>query len=216
MPRLRLEFNPSASDDWLANLSTEFPDAEFTLLASHSTNDGVIGVIEIQSPDTAAILRRFEDASEVRSYDELHSDDQMVLIRYTIPLPEGYRANRSSGIPPNFPARMQDGWLQTELTGSHERLSQFTAELSAADIPFRIQSMTQLHEPNDLLTERQLEFITEAVKRGYYDTPRRCTLTDLAEMFEVNKSAASGVLHRAEARIISKFVERSVPGTVGV
>lgn len=216
MARLRLKFSPAASDDWLATLSTEFPLAEFELLASHPTDDGVLGILELQAPDTDAIVRRFENASEVRSFDVLHTDEQMVLIRYLIPRPEGYRANRASGIPPNFPARLQDGWLHTELTGSHDRLSQFIDELAAADIPYQIQSLSQSHESNELLTERQQEFIIEAVERGYYDSPRRCTLTDLAETFDINKSAASGVLHRAEARIIKEFVVESDPRTAGV
>ncbi|MFC6835487.1 helix-turn-helix domain-containing protein [Halomarina ordinaria] len=67
--------------------------------------------------------------------------------------------------------------------------------------------MTQSHGTADLLTERQREFVLEAVDRGYYDSPRGCTLTDLAETFGVNRSAASGVLRRAERRIIEGFVE---------
>lgn len=206
MPRARLKFNPANSDDWLANLSTEFPYAEFRLLASHPTDDGLLGIVEIQTADTDAIVQRFNDASEVRSYEVLHTDERTVLLRSITPVPKGYRANRASGTPPQFPARMQDGWLHTELTASHEQLSQFIEELDAAEIPYQIQSLTQSHDPIELLTERQQEFITEAVERGYYDSPRGCTLTDLAETFDVNKSAASGVLHRAESRIIKEFV----------
>lgn len=216
MPRVRLKFNPAVTEDWLANLSTEFPYAEFRLLSSHPTDDGLLGILEIQAPDTDAIVRRFDDAPEVRSYEVLHTDERTVVMRSTTPVPEGYRANRASGTPPSFPARMQDGWLHTELTASHERLSQFTDELAAADVPYQIQSLTQSHHPIELLTERQQEFITEAVERGYYDSPRGCTLTDLAETFKVNKSAASGVLHRAEGRIIKEFVAASAPETGGV
>ncbi|WP_254533404.1 helix-turn-helix domain-containing protein [Natrinema gelatinilyticum] len=99
------------------------------------------------------------------------------------------------------------------MTASHERLSQFTDELAAADIPYQILSVTQSHDSTEELTDRQQEFITEAVERGYYDSPRGCTLTELAESFDVNKSAASGVLHRAEGRIIKEFVAASVPKT---
>lgn len=210
MPRVRLKINPATSEDWLAGLSTRFPDTEFQLLTGHPTDAGVLGILEIQGPDTDEIVRRFDEAPEVRSYDLLHSDERSVLIRALTPVPKGYRANRESGTPPNFPARMQDGWVHTELTASHERLSKFTDELAAADIPYQIQSVTQSHDSNELLTDRQLEFIIEAVERGYYDSPRGCTLTELAEAFDVNKSVASGVLHRAESRIIEEFVAAPV------
>lgn len=206
MPRARLTFDPTPTGDWLAGLSTEFPDAEFTLLASHPTDDGLLGVLEIRAPDVDEIVRRFDVAPEVRSHDVLHDDGEMVLIRSVTPVPAGYRANRESGTPPNFPARMQDGWIHTELTGSHERLSRFVDELAAADVPYEVESLTQSHESLELLTERQREFVLEAVDRGYYDSPRGCTLTELADAFDVNKSAASGVLHRAEGRIVEAFV----------
>ncbi|MFH5801937.1 helix-turn-helix domain-containing protein [Haladaptatus sp. CMAA 1911] len=65
---------------------------------------------------------------------------------------------------------------------------------------------TIIYEASGLLTERQREFITEAVERGYYDIPRGCTLVELAERFGVSQSAASGVLHRGEGQIIKKFI----------
>lgn len=209
MPRVRLKFNPAASGDWLAVLSTDFPEAEFRLLANHPTDDGLLGVLEIHGSDTDAIVRRFVDSPEVSSYDMLHTEERAVLIRAMTPVPTGYRANRASGTPPNFPARMQDGWLHTELTASHERLSQFIDELAAADIPYQIQSLSQSHDSNELLTDRQQEFLFAAVEQGYYDSPRDCTLTELAEAFNISKSAASGVLHRAESRIIKSYCSSS-------
>nr|WP_241434697.1 helix-turn-helix domain-containing protein [Natrialba asiatica] len=43
--------------------------------------------------------------------------------------------------------------------------------------------------------------MTEAVERGYYETPRNCTLDDLAETFDSHNWAASRLRHRAESRI---------------
>lgn len=49
----------------------------------------------------------------------------------------------------------------------------------------------------------------EAVEAGYYDTPRDCTLTDLAETVGLAKSTCSETLHRAEGQIIKQFVAES-------
>lgn len=209
MPRVQLKLNAAAQEDWLATLSTEFPDVEFRVLASHTTDNGLLGIAEIQTPDEEAIVHHFECASEVRSYEVVHTDERIVLIQYVLPVPESYRALRASGNLPRFPALIQDGWLSSEVTAPQERLAEFTDELTAAGIPYQIQSLTQSHDPSELLTDRQREFITEAVARGYYDSPRDCTLTELAEAFDINKSAASGVLHRAEGRIIKQFISEA-------
>jgi hypothetical protein len=41
---------------------------------------------------------------------------------------------------------------------------------------------------------------------GYYDTPRDCPLTELADELEIAKSTCSGTLHRAEETIVKRFV----------
>ncbi|MFB9804505.1 helix-turn-helix domain-containing protein [Haladaptatus pallidirubidus] len=44
------------------------------------------------------------------------------------------------------------------------------------------------------------------MKHGYYDTPRECSLTELATSLDVTKGSLSRVLHRAEGRIIKQFM----------
>ncbi|GAA0260439.1 helix-turn-helix domain-containing protein [Haladaptatus pallidirubidus] len=92
------------------------------------------------------------------------------------------------------------------MTAPHEQLAAYTAELAAASIPYEIMSLTQSHDSGELLTDRQWEFIIEAVEHGYYDMSRDCTLTELAEVLDINNSAASKLRHRAESRIIREFV----------
>ena len=207
MSRIRLKVKIGADDDnWLAGVSTDFSDAEFKILSSQPTDDGVLEIVEVTTPDGDAIVRRFDDAPEVRSYEVLHSDEGMVLIQLVFPMPSSYEARHATGNLPRFPLIIRDGWLSGELIGSQEQLSEFTTALRAAELPYEIVSVTQSYDASGLLTERQREFITEAVERGYYDSPRGCTLIELAETFEVNQSAASGVLHRAEGRIIKEFI----------
>lgn len=213
MPRVQLKINARESDDWLATLSAEFPDAEFKILASHTTDDGLLGIVDVTTPDGDALIQYFECAPEVRSYEVVHIDKRTVLIQYVIPVPKSYRAVRTSGNLPRFPAIMRGGWLFVEQTASQERLAQYTDELAAAEVPYQILSLTQSPDSIELLTDRQRQFVTEAVKRGYYDSPRRCTLIKLAEIFDVSKSAASGILHRAEGRIIKEFVSKSTSET---
>ena len=207
MPRVHLKVKIAADDDnWLAAVSTDFSDAEFKILTSQPVDDDVLELVEVTTPDGDAIVRRFDDAPEVRSYEVLHSDERMVLIQLVFPMPSTYEARRAMGILPRFPLIIRDGWISGEQTASQEQLSKLTTALAAADIPYEILSFTQSYDASELLTERQREVITEAVERGYYDSPRGCTLVELAATFEVNQSAASGVLHRAEGRIIKEFL----------
>lgn len=202
MPRIQLKINAAASQDQLAAISTEFPDEEFEILASHRSDDRLIGVIDVRTMNGDAVARYFEEAVDVYSSEVIFADEQSLLLQYEIPVPEPFRVARESGNLTLFPITMHDGWLFVERSASDDQLAEYRNQLDNAGLQYQILSIQQSHDPVDLLTDRQRQFIIEAVARGYYETPRKCTLTELAKTFEVNKSAASGTLRRAEKRII--------------
>jgi len=47
------------------------------------------------------------------------------------------------------------------------------------------------------------------VREGYFEVPRDCTLAELADEIGVDKSTASGVLRRGEARVLKRFLTGS-------
>jgi predicted DNA binding protein len=199
MPRVRLRVDGAPVDDRLA-------DAEFRVLAALPVDTGLLDVVEVTTPDGDDVVQCFENAPEVRSFEVIHADSERVLIRFVIPVSETYNVLVAAGIVPQQPVSLRDGWYVAEVTASHERLSAYTEELAAADLPYRVASVTQAHDSSELLTDRQWEFVTEAVERGFYDTPRNCTLTELAGEFDINVSAMSRLRHRAESRIVTAFV----------
>lgn len=60
--------------------------------------------------------------------------------------------------------------------------------------------------PEATLPREQREALRAAVERGYYETPRRIELGELAEALEVPRSTLSYRLRRAEASLASEFV----------
>lgn len=58
------------------------------------------------------------------------------------------------------------------------------------------------------LTARQAELLQFCADQGYYDIPRRATLRGLAKDLGISPTALSRALRRAEARILSAYVER--------
>jgi predicted DNA binding protein len=206
MPRIQLRLNGAPIDDWLADTSTEFPNAKFRILSALPQDSQIFDIIEVTTDEEDAIVRHFEDDPEVRAFELIYADEGTVLIQFMIPVSETYDALVSSGIIPQQPVLLRDGWYSTEITASQERLAVYSDTLVSADVPYQIVSLSQSHDSHDLLTDRQWEFIVKAVDRGFYASPRECTLTELAEAFDVNVSAISRLRHRAESRIITNFV----------
>ena len=72
-------------------------------------------------------------------------------------------------------------------------------------IPFELLSITQSIDTQSLLTDDQYDLLETAIESGYYDTPRTCTLTELADAVGLAKSTTSEKLHRAEGKVIKEF-----------
>lgn len=191
----------------LYRFSAEHPDAEIRILSSYPTPEGLHVILEAPVVDSETLDLLFDESHIGTAYEVIHADEQKVLVQYVLPfIPPPYRAIFDSGNLPQFPFTIRDGWMIWELTTSAERLSQFRDELESTGFAFEVLSVEQSTEPTDILTDRQLEYVTLANERGYYESPRECTLTDLAAELEVTKGAASGTLHRAERRIIQAFL----------
>lgn len=209
MAHLRLKINAAEVTDWLAILSTEFPEAMFNVSATIPINNGLLGIVEVRTQDGRKIMETVEERSEVESCELLHTDDQMVVFQFTSRMTESYEALISSGTVPQYPVSLQNGWYSAQLTAPQDQLSVYLDEITDVDIPYEIVSLTHSYNPSEVLTERQWQVVTEAVERGYYEATRRCTLTELAETFDINKSSMSKLLQRAEKRIVTEFVTRA-------
>lgn len=163
-------------------------------------------LMEADTSSAEAIIQDFEEASEVRSYEVLNASEQTLLIQHVIQEPVPRQMLHSAGIAPKFPLAIRNGWVIVESFTAQEQLSQLKAGLETNGVPYEVISVTPLVDPTNLLTDRQWRVVTEAVTRGYYDSPRECSLTELAATLGISKSTASDILHRAEGHIIKEFV----------
>jgi predicted DNA binding protein len=120
--------------------------------------------------------------------------------------PPPWFAVQEAGLPRERPLTIRDGVAEVEVTASRDRLSSFTAQLDAFGMEFDVEYVRELASSESLLTDRQRELLAEAVEAGYYDTPRECSLTELADRVGVAKSTASETLHRVEEKIIKEYV----------
>lgn len=205
MPRVRIRLDGTAVDGWLAAISSEFPDVEFRILATQVRDERSHVILEARTSRGDAVAHRFESTPEVNSFEVLHADERTALVRFATSSSRAYDPLFRSKNVSLYPTVLRDGRFTVTLVASRERLSKYTDELAAAGIPYEVLSVTRSREKGELLTDRQWEFVTAAIERGYYDAPRRCTLADLAESLGIQKPAASKLCRRAESRIIKEY-----------
>lgn len=151
-------------------------------------------------------MKEMRGIEQLRSFREIGTDEEVLLVECRGPESEVARLMSASGIAPQYPTVLRDGRVIATLTVSQERVSTLTSMFDSTGIEYVVRSLVQTPTSDDLLTSRQSQFIEKAMTHGYYETPRNCSLTDLASIMDVHKTTASETLHRAESRIIAEFV----------
>ena len=124
-----------------------------------------------------------------------------VLIRVTgrrsifLPITE------ATGILPCFPFAVKSGCAYWEILGverdSRDLIGLIEHSLPGSRVAAVLSSRASVGGPQ--LTPRQEAVFQKAIQRGYYDFPRRITLTELAKVIGVDKGSLSIMLVRIEA-----------------
>jgi predicted DNA binding protein len=109
-------------------------------------------------------------------------------------------------------AHGQDNWLFRIRFNDHESLSAFSDYCRRHEIRLNVRRVHNLtaEELNDApfeLTDEQREALELAVERGYFEVPRRATLSDLAGDLDVSQQAVSERLRRGTNKVMRALVD---------
>jgi predicted DNA binding protein len=90
-------------------------------------------------------------------------------------------------------------------------LRQILAGLKREGVEAQIEDISVL-EPRSLLTARQKEIMAAALSHGFFEFPRRVSLTQLSELLGVQPSTLSEILRGAERRIMKNALGEPFEG----
>lgn len=209
---------------WVGRVSRRFRAVEFRLLAGIRVDDGAIELGEFlvrradrrrdddgRAADVDAIASAIRDDTAVSDFELLHASADRALAQYRTVDTHLYDLSAAARVAPSFPVSVRAGRVVHEVNLPRARLEDVTAALELAGYEYDVRSITPTDDASSLLTPRQYEAVETALDHGYYDTPRRASLTDVAESMGIDKSTLSDLLHRAEERLVKSLV----PGSSG-
>jgi hypothetical protein len=104
---------------------------------------------------------------------------------------------------------VRDRGIDLSLVGTQAAISQSVTEYSNTGMRLLLHKLIDYRGPNhalDILTDRQREVIHAAYARGYFEVPRRVSLTDLAAELGLDPSTVSEHLHRAEHNLLTQLL----------
>jgi hypothetical protein len=192
---------------WIGEVSSAHPDTVFRVLAALPADDRGVGLLEITSQEMRAVLTAIEEHAGVQDVELLQAGENEALVQFETSQPFLLVAVRNSMVPLELPLKIVAGQADLELTAAQSRLSELTTQLEELGMSYEVEYLRQSPTSSELLTTRQRDLLTKAVEHGYYDTPRECTLTELADHLDLAKSTLSERLHRIEGTVLKEFTE---------
>lgn len=195
-------------DVWIAELSVAYPDLVFRVVSTQLHSGVATAVLEIEGTDIIEILSHANERESIRDIELLWKDDTKTIIQVETENPRLLQPLSRAGVPLKTPFTISDGTASWELFTSHPKLSDLSDEFDRMDITYTVESIREFNTEPDAtgLTDRQREVLVAAFEAGYYETPRRSSLTQVADQLGISKATCSDILHRAEGTIIEQYV----------
>jgi hypothetical protein len=206
MPQARLLVD-LPDGPWIADVSRDFPDAGFRVLTAVPDESAGFALIRLAARDVDDVLAAMRDHEALAKVSVMAGGEGVATVRIETNAPLLLVAAKRSGLPIEMPLDIENGVAEVDVTGEHERVAALGKRFDEMGLEYELDRVRQRVDPVRLLTDRQQELLLTAVELGYYDVPRRSTLTEVADHLGIAKSTCSETLQRVERTVVREFVD---------
>lgn len=194
-------------DGWKADVTQERPQTAVCLSSTSISNGSGVEIVALSGDGIDDSHRMLQNHPNVCDTTTVQQTPTERVIQVETEASTVMAAADTANVPVTYPVLLRDGTARIRITASRERLSEFGAALDTAGLSYTVTSVQQTTEYCPVLTERQSEVLETAVSCGYYETPRRCSLTELADEVGIAKSTCSGILKRIGTALVEEFLQ---------
>ncbi|QSG03691.1 Transcriptional regulator, contains HTH domain [Natranaeroarchaeum sulfidigenes] len=166
---------------WITSTS---PDETISRIRSL---DSVVGALPYGSVENSSLVR-------VEWSPDFHTDFVRLLSERGIVVVEAVGEHRSWSLRLRGPDDGSLRRLYDDCTSSH--------------IQFEIEQLHTVPGPmrGCAMTDKQLEAVTAAFEEGFFDVPRRTTLGELSDRFDISEQALSKLIRRGVRSVLSEHL----------
>ena len=190
--------------EWKADVSRENPNSVFHIMNTMMRESCAVETVVIPE-HTDGCLSDIEVHPDVEQFAVIEQHRNRTVVQLETFKPAALSSASQAGTPFMYPVDVHAGELTATIIGTHAAISSLGEQLQTDGLCFEVVFIQTSHDVNQVLTDRQKEVLFTAVEHGYYQNPRQCTLTDIADILGIAKSTCSGTLQRTEAAIVEYF-----------
>jgi predicted DNA binding protein/CheY-like chemotaxis protein len=199
---------PPGYPSYHAKVTANHPDLRFLVLERlEADNDTLVEDLKVTGESLGENLTdELRRATGTKSVELLEQsvNKLICLYRMTTQMTPFYRAVKELRVLIRFPIPIENSVARPLVISSRSKVRDLLEKMKTFAPDSTIQSIRteSISGVTDLLTPKQLEVFKLAMSSGYWDVPRRTTLTDLASMTNVAKSTIWETLAMIEKKLI--------------
>lgn len=201
-----------ARDHWLGRFSSAHPDLRIEALHWNAIDERT-SVLDywiggLPGGRWTTEIAANADVTKVQALAESGEGGLYRVVQRMNPVVQLYRRLH---LPLRFPMAVRGGVITWEVMAKHSELDAILAFFQERKLEVTISSVRRGlgRTPLPILTPRQRELLTEALRAGYFGVPRGITLTDLASRLGRSKSSVSEALAHIERKLLEGSLERA-------
>ena len=202
-----MEFTSPVGQFPLGSVFDSLPDARIELERHIPHDNFVIPYFWIRGGDPEDIEAAFDDHAGVHTVRLVDSVDSEYLMRaqWDWDYAGLLSAFSATDLVVLSGVGTTDGWMFEVRGDSRDDISDFQTKCQEHDIPIdvtTVHALVPIHGATYSLTDTQQEALELAYEYGYFDSPRTCTLADIAGELDITQQSLSSRLRRGHRRLV--------------
>ncbi len=197
---------PAAYPTYHSQVASSHPELDFTVLSRMDLGKGrAMEDIHVKGVhDSRSLMKEIQQGKGVLSVEQEERSAQEAIYRVVQQDTPFSKIFRETEVLMRYPISFDKGVVQIMVVAQKEKVSQVFERIREVAPDATIASIRHdlVLGPQGLLTDRQREVFRVAIQAGYWDIPRRATLSDMAHLLNVSKSTISGTLAGIENRLL--------------
>jgi predicted DNA binding protein len=203
--QIRLEID-IPQEKWLFKFNEKYPELNFNILSKFLIEENVgLTLFQIRGVSIKQFISDFKGHINKASSTILFEGADLVILNLKVVDPWILNTLIKTELLILYPILVKDGKLQIEAITNRFKVDDFLAELERKNIRATIKNIGYDFK-SSLLTQRQYEILKVANSNGYFEIPRKISLTEFANNLNISKSALSETLRRIFKRLSENYI----------
>ncbi|TFG09738.1 MAG: hypothetical protein EU535_08805 [Promethearchaeota archaeon] len=193
-------------EKWLAKFNKKYPELIFQIMSKFllDTRTGMT-LFQVKGITVKQFLNEFRELSEEITFQILFEGEDFAILNVKTEDPWILSALIKTELLISYPVTIKNSAIMLDILSERHKIDEFLIELESKKISYSLKSIGYYNN-SALLTDKQNEILTLGLKYGYFDIPRKLSLSNFAEKVGVSPSALSEMLRRINKKLATYYL----------